>query len=164
MQAMLIQMNLSEDEIRELNYKRFHENHPMLQKRLHAVYLKASLSMSSKQIALIVDVRRNSVDNWIHMYGKEGLSGLMLPHYTARKSELTPYSEMIRERFSETTIQTVKEFAGKTESLTGIKRSLTQVRRFIKKSGFRHLQSGHIPCKADPQKQRQWKEKYWIWL
>jgi hypothetical protein len=40
MQRMLIQMNLSENEIRALNYKRFRENNPTLQKRLHAVYLK----------------------------------------------------------------------------------------------------------------------------
>jgi hypothetical protein len=32
---MLIQTDLSEDEIRALNYKRFRENNPILQIRLH---------------------------------------------------------------------------------------------------------------------------------
>ncbi|KAA6315875.1 hypothetical protein EZS27_033734, partial [termite gut metagenome] len=34
---MFIQMNLSEEEIRLLNYKRFREANPLIQKRLHAV-------------------------------------------------------------------------------------------------------------------------------
>jgi hypothetical protein len=44
---MLIQLNLSEEEIRVLNYKRFWESQPILQKRLHALYLK-SVIMSNE--------------------------------------------------------------------------------------------------------------------
>ncbi|KAA6305352.1 hypothetical protein EZS27_042996, partial [termite gut metagenome] len=58
--SMLIQMNLSEEEIRLLNYKRFREDNPLIQKRLHAVYLKSQMSLSNEYIGLIVDAHRNS--------------------------------------------------------------------------------------------------------
>jgi hypothetical protein len=32
------------------------------------------------------------------------------------------------------------------------------VRKFIRKIGFKYLQTGHIPAKTDPVKQREWKE------
>jgi hypothetical protein len=65
---MLIQMNLSEDEIRELNYKIFKENNPQIQKRLLAVYLKAFFFINNEFLAKVLYVHRNSVDTWIRIY------------------------------------------------------------------------------------------------
>jgi prenyltransferase beta subunit len=73
MPSMLIQMNLSEDEIRKLNYKRFRENKPILQKRLHAVYIKVTMSVSNEFISSLLDVHRNSVDHWIRSYMEKGM-------------------------------------------------------------------------------------------
>lgn len=42
------------------------------------------------------------------------------------------------------------------EELTGISRSPTQVRTFMKHHGLRCIKTGHIPAKADAQKQQQW--------
>jgi hypothetical protein len=42
--ACAIQMNMSGDGVRELNYKLFKENNPQIQKRMLAVYLKAFFS------------------------------------------------------------------------------------------------------------------------
>jgi transposase len=87
------------------------------------------------------------------------MEGLTALHYKPQKSELESYSANVRAHFSDGFIQTVKEFSHKLYELTGISRSLTQVRRFIRKAGFKWLQSGHVPAKADTEKQRQWKEK-----
>lgn len=47
---MLTELNMSEDEIQRLNYERFHYLCPKIQKRLHAVYLKATQKMSNEKI------------------------------------------------------------------------------------------------------------------
>jgi transposase len=154
---MLIQMNLSEDEIRELNYKRFREKSPQIQKRLHAVYLKAKLQMSNRHIALILDAHRNSVDTWIQAYMEKGISELTTTHYTPRRSELAGYAETIKSSLSELFIQSTKEISHRIFELTGLSRGLTQVRKFVKKLGFKYLQTGHIPAKADCVKQMEWK-------
>ncbi|MDR1402935.1 MAG: winged helix-turn-helix domain-containing protein [Tannerellaceae bacterium] len=87
------------------------------------------------------------------------MEGLTALHDKPRKSDLDSYTGKIKAHFSNSFIQTVREFSHKLQELTGISRSLTQVRHFIKKAGFRWLQSGHVPAKSDTGKQRQWKEK-----
>jgi transposase len=156
---MLIQMNLSEEEIRVLNYKRFKEENPIIQKRLHAVYLKSQMCLSNEYIGMILDAHRNSVDRWIQSYLNNGLSGLIQLNYISRKSELDCFEEMIKENISDDYIQTSAEFSHRIFMLTGISRGLTQVRKFIHKTGFKYLRCGHVPAKADPEKQREWKEK-----
>ncbi|MFH1004750.1 MAG: winged helix-turn-helix domain-containing protein, partial [Bacteroidota bacterium] len=42
------------------------------------------------------------------------------------------------------------------ESMTGINRSPSQVRAFMKRHGLRYIKTGHIPAKADTEKQQQW--------
>ena len=58
---MLTELHLREDEIRHLNYQRFHYPCPRVQKRLHAVYLKATQNkMSNSKIGELVDLHCNS--------------------------------------------------------------------------------------------------------
>ncbi len=45
------------------------------------------------------------------------------------------------------------------ELLTGIKRSPTQVRKFLKSMGMRCLKVGQIPSKADPERQAEYQKK-----
>ena len=106
---MLIQMNLSEEEIRAPGYKRFRALNPMIQKRLHAVYLKAKLGLSNAFIGEVPDARRNSVDTWIAGYREGGLKGLTTLNYRKRESELTCYGE----EFSEEMIPNVAAFSQK---------------------------------------------------
>jgi transposase len=110
---MLIQMNLSKDKIRELNYKIFEENHPQIQKRLLAVYLKEFISVSNEFLAKVLYDHRNSVDTWIRKYREQGLEELMPLHYKPQESELNAYVEKIKETYSSSLIRTVKEFARK---------------------------------------------------
>ncbi|KAA6335973.1 hypothetical protein EZS27_015835 [termite gut metagenome] len=117
------------------------------------------MPLSNEYIGLIVDAHRNSVDRWIHTCLKSGLSGLISLNYASRKSELESYKEMIKENTSEDYIQTIGEFSHRIFTLTGVSGGLTQVRKFIRKTGFNYLHSGHIPAKADSEKQREWKEK-----
>jgi transposase len=156
---MLIHLKLSEDEIRVLNYKRFRDSQPIIQKRCHAIYLKAKLHFSNKQIATILEVHRNSVDTWVHTYIDSGIQGLTSLNYVHRESELAQYRAQIKETLATEYIQTTAECSHRIFQLTGVKRGLTQVRRFLHKIGFKYLQTRHIPAKADPEKQREWKEK-----
>jgi hypothetical protein len=50
----------------------------------------------------------------------------------------------VKEHFSNSFIQSVKELSHKLHELAGISMGLTQVRYFIKKAGFKWLQSGHV--------------------
>lgn len=49
----MLLVNISAAEIQQLNYERFHYPCPIIQKRIHAVYLKATLGMSNATIGQI---------------------------------------------------------------------------------------------------------------
>ncbi len=54
---------------------------------------------------------------------------------------------------------TINEAISTIELLTGIKRSPTQVRKFLKSMGMRCLKVGQIPSKADPERQAEYQKK-----
>jgi len=54
---------------------------------------------------------------------------------------------------------TLKEATHRIEKLTGIKRSTTQVKKFLIKIGIKRRKVGQIPGKADPEIQEEYKKK-----
>ena len=149
-------INLSTSENDKLNYERYHNPCPIVQKRLHAVYLKGHLSKSDTEIAQIVDSNRNMVASWIGTYQSGGFEALCKVRYGTNKSELCKHSFSIMESFTEAPPINVAEALSRIEKLTGVKRGMTQVRMYMRTQGLRYRQMGHIPAKADVQKQQQW--------
>src|ERR1035437_9981226 len=150
---------LSISETDKLNYERYHYPCPIVQKRLHAVYLKAVLGKSDKEIARIVDTNRNMVALWIKTYQTGGFKALCKVEYGTNKSKLEMHSDSIIASFEKTPPRKITEAIFRIEKLTGIKRGMTQVRNFIKHNGFRYRKMGHVPAKADTQKQYKWVEE-----
>lgn len=149
-------INLSTSETEQLNYKRYRYPCPVVQKRMHAVYLKAVLCKSDTEISLIVDLHRNSVAHWVSAYQTGGFEALFKVGYGNNKSRLEEHSDSIVASFEQTPPKKIVEAMLRIGELTGIKRGLTQVRNFMKKHGFGYRKMGHVPAKADTQKQRDW--------
>jgi len=56
---------LGSEELARLNYERYHYPCPIVQKRLHSVYIKASSNLSNKEIWNIMGAHPNSLSKWI---------------------------------------------------------------------------------------------------
>ena len=67
-----LQFNISEAEIEKLNYERYAYPDPMVQKRIFAVYLKATLGWNNSIIGEIAGLHYNIVGNWIKAYKTKG--------------------------------------------------------------------------------------------
>ena len=152
----MLQLNLSEAEIQELNYERFHYPCPIVQKRLTAVFLAATVTATISTIGHMAGLHRHSVDYWVKVYQKEGFGSICKVHYGTNKSELENHAESIIHSFKKQPPMSAREAKSRIEDLTGIRRSPTQVRTFMKKHGLRYIKMGHIPAKADIEEQRQW--------
>lgn len=150
------QINLSEAEIQRLNYERFYYPCPFVQKRIHAVYLKASMDLSEVMIGKISGLHRHSVRRCIKSYQAGGFESLCQYNYGTNKSELENHSVSILKSFTERPPMSSREAKSRIEELTGISRSPSQVRAFMKRHGLRYIKTGHIPAKADTEKQQQW--------
>lgn len=152
----MLQINLSIAEILQLNYERYHYPCPIIQKRIHAVYMKATTKYSNTTIGQLTGFHRHAVSSWVHAYKQGGFEMLCHLNYGTNKSELENHTESILKSLTERPPMHTSEAKMRIEELTGISRSPSQVRTFMKRHGFRYIKTGHIPAKADVEKQQQW--------
>jgi len=149
----MLTLNFSQADILELNYERFHYPSPIVQKRMHVLYLKY-LGVGHQEIAGMMDVHPNSVTNFIKLFRTGGMNAIKELNYNGSKSELTNHSHTLEKEFERHPPLSSKEAGNKILSLTGIERCPTQIRAFMKRIGMRFLKLGHVPAKADPVKQK----------
>jgi len=152
----MLPLNLSKAEIQKLNYERFHYPCPIVQKRFTAVLLYATIDATLSTIGLMSGLHRHSVVHWAKVYENEGIESLYKVNYGTNKSQLNQHAESIISSFKAKPPMHAREAKSRIENLTGISRSPTQVRTFMKKHGLRYIKMGHIPAKADIEQQRQW--------
>ena len=151
----MLTLNLSKTEIQRLNYERFNHPSPIVQKRLHAVYFK-TMNYCHKEISILADVHPNSVTNFIKQFNEGGMERLIELNYVGPQSELDQHCKTIEKEFKNNPPLSSNEAGYTISILTGIKRSPTQIKSFMKRIGMKFLKMGHIPAKADPAKQKKY--------
>ena len=156
---MLTRLNISSEELEKLNYERYHYPCPIVQKRLHAIYIKAVTNMSNEQVAVVSGAHRNSVCEWIRIWETGGFAALLEINRVNNKSLLEDHAPNIIEQFKAQPPHNIAESIAKIKELTGIERSHTAVRSFMKRHGFRYLKTGHIPAKVNNTQQHDWVEQ-----
>jgi hypothetical protein len=77
------------------------------------------------------------------------------------ESNLKIHSTGIKKYFEENPPQSISEAAAKIETLTGIKRGETRVRKFLKDPGFRFRRVGTVPAKALTEGKKTNRETFW---
>jgi transposase len=152
---MLIK-DLGKADIKRLNHERYHYPCPIVQKRLHAIYYKATKGFSNKAVGELADLSRDSVGTWVNLYESFGIEALYRFNYGTNKSDLAKHSFSILDSFDKEPPMSSNEAESRIEGITGIRRSPTQIRKFMHNNGLRYLKAGHIPAKADTGKQREW--------
>lgn len=156
----MIRMTFGEEEVQRLRRERFEHPHPRVQQKMDVLLLK-SHGLAHQEITAIADISENTLREYLREYQSGGIEKLKELHFHGPQSVLQGYRETLEAYFRENPPATVKEAAAKIEQLTGIRRGLTQVRRFLKSMGLRRLKVGHIPAKADVEQQEQFKKKSW---
>jgi transposase len=152
----MLQVKISKAEIQRLNYERYYYPCPIVQKRIHAIYIKATTEMSNEMIGSLIGLNRDSVGDWIMRYQQSGFDALCQFNYGTNKSRLENYAGSILKSFAEQPPMSVNEAKSRIEAMTDIIRNPSQVRAFMKRHGLRYIKTGHIPSKANVEKQQQW--------
>lgn len=153
-----LNFTISKADLDKLNYERYSYPDPMVQKRFFAVYLKATLGWNNAAIGDVVGLHYNAVGNWIKVYKTSGFGALLTNNYGSKKSELENYAPSILESFQMQPPMTASDAAERIREMTGIDRSEQRVRCFMKRHNLKFIKCGHIPSKADNEKQHQWVE------
>ena len=156
----MLQLTFSEEEIKELDYQRYHHPHPRVQRKMEALLLKAK-GLPHHQIANCVGVCENTLRDYLRQYRDEGIEGLKRLEFYQPSSELSKHRESLESYFKEQPPASLPQAAAMIEQLTGIKRSAKQVGVFLKKLGIKRLKTYAVPAKMDTEVQEMFKKTNW---
>ena len=154
----MIQVDICQKDIEDFKYLRTHHPHPRIQQRIDVLWLKIN-GLQHNLIAQLAGVCENTVTEYLRIYKEGGIEKLKELNFYKPQSELVQYTSSIEQYFKEHPPASIKEAASKIEELTGIKRSETQVREFLKSIGIKRRKVGTIPAKADVEEQEKFKKE-----
>ena len=154
----MIRIDFTDEEIAALNFERYHYPDPRVQKKFEVLWLKCQ-GLSHETIAQFSGVCARQVQRYFNEYLEGGIERLKQNHYSGSPSELNQHTETLKDYFTKNPPSTVAQAQKAIEDLIGIRRSLTQVREFLKRLGLKRRKVGSAPGKADdPEKQREQRE------
>lgn len=149
----MIRNEYPEQDIEQLHYERFHHPDPQVQKRMEVVYLDA-LGYSRQETEKITRLSQKTIRRCLRLYQEGGLEALKQDKRYRPVSDLEPHREAIEAEFKAKPPRSINEAIERVEQMTGIRRSPTAMRHFLKRLGMKRLKVGHIPAKADVEEQK----------
>jgi transposase len=132
----MIRIEFSPEIVDKLDYERYHHPSPMVQKKMEVLYLK-SRGIPHKEICRICRISKTTLTTYLKQYLDGGLEGLKTLQYKGQPSALLEHKHTLEAYFKEHLPRTAAEAQVIIEQLTGIKRSPTQVRAFLKRIGMK---------------------------
>jgi len=153
----MMTVTVSETDMQRLQRERFEYPHPRVQRKMEAVYL-TGLGQSRHQVAQNLHVTEGTVRSYLRAYQDGGVDALCRFNPHPKSAELDAHTTTLRDEFETRPPHTVQEAIERIEELTGIRRSPTQVRAWLKKQGFARRKTGQIPAKVDPEAQQRFLE------
>ena len=151
----MIQIAFTDAEIAALEYERYRHPSPQVQKRMEVVYLK-SQAVPHTEIARLCRMSRQTVVTILHLYQQGGIERLKRFHFAGQPSALNQHQSTLEAHFRSHPPRTVAQAQAEIEHLTGIRRSPTQIRAFLKRIGMQVRKVGAMPGRAhDPVKQHE---------
>ena len=154
----MLKIEFSEQDLETIDKERFNHPIPRVQRRMEVLWLK-SQGIPHKQIAKLAGVCDSAVTKYLRLYQNGGLDEVKKTNFYQPKSELAKHSESIEQYFRDHPVSSIAEAVAKIEELTGIRRSKTQVRIFLRNLGMRFRKTGSVPSGADPKAQEAFKKK-----
>jgi len=132
---MTKQFEFSSETVEEINYQRYNHLVPLVQRRMDAIRLKAH-GMLHKEIAEIIGITENTLRDYFELYEQGGLEKLKEIHYYQPESELKEHIVSLERYFRDHPPATIKQAQHEVEVITGVVRSETQIREFLKKNSI----------------------------
>jgi len=141
---MTIQLEFTPEILEALNYERYHHPVPLVQRRMETLWLK-SHELPHELIARLVGISENTMREYYRLYQAGGIEKLKEFNFYRPESALNTHITSLEAYFREHPPATIKEAQSEIKELTGIERSETQVRVFLKKTPFAVPQSRDDP-------------------
>lgn len=130
---MTIQLELTQEILKEIHYHRYNHPAPLVQRRMEAIWLKGH-NLPHAQIAELVGVTENTIRDYFVLYQEGGIEKLKELNYYVPDSKLNAHVTSLEAHFRDNPPASIKEAQSEIETITGVMRSETQVAEFLKKN------------------------------
>ena len=117
---------------------------PRLRQRMLAVWL-LHCGVTREKAATILGVGRATVQRWVAAYRTGGLDGLRRWEVEGPESDLAGYRDLIRASLEKDPVCTTAQARDRIEELTGLRRGLSQTRKFLRGLGLKWQRVRAIP-------------------
>ena len=154
----MLQLEFSEADKGALTHERYHHPHPRVQQRMEALWLK-SQGLAHQRIATLCAISGNTLRAYLKLYQAGGMEALKQLNFYRPQRLLSEQCETIEAHLRAHPPHTINEAISVIEALTGIRRSPTQIRVFLKQLGLKCLKVGLLPAKGDPEEQETYQRK-----
>ena len=114
---------------------------------MEVVYLK-SQGLAHQELRRLCRISKSTLTTYLKSYQAGGIEGLKHLGYHGQPSALRAHEASLETEFRDHPPHTVVEASVKSKALTGIERSPTQVRAFLKRLGMRCRKVGGLPGHA----------------
>src|SRR5262245_28210545 len=144
-------ITFTDAEVRAVGHERYHHPDPHVRRRMEVLWLKHH-GESHTRIALLAGVSRSSVQRCLSAFLQGGLDQVRKLSYKGSSSRLDDHRASLEEHFRKHPPRSLKEAQHQIERRTGIRRGLTQVRRFLRRIGMspRKVAAIPVPPKSTP--------------
>lgn len=144
----MINLDFSAADIEALHYERYHHPHPQVQRKMEALYLKSEGLRHDKIRQLCQIKSRTTLVTYFRQYEEGGIEALKDLDYKGQSSQLNQHMASLKAYFEAAPPRTAAAAQAEIERLTGIKRSPTQIKAFLKRMGMNFRKVGYVPGKA----------------
>lgn len=137
-------------------FEEFDKNeHNRVRKKMLVVYLKA-LGFRHQDIEKTCRISRPTLAAYLKEYKEHGIKKLKEIKFYQPESLLMEHKEQIKKYFEDHPPTNSSEARKKIKELTGIERSPTQIRSFLKRIGMKIRKVGFVPGNSHtPEKQKE---------
>lgn len=154
----MIALTFTEQQRSELRHERYHHPHPRVQMKMEALLLK-SYGLPHHQIATCVGVSEPTLRRYFTAYRDGGIDALRQRSFYRPKSDLVAHYATLEAHFMHHPPANARQAAAAIEQLTGLKRSPTPIRTFLKYMGLKRVKTYAVPAKVDADTQEMFKKK-----
>jgi transposase len=120
------------EDLDAIRHERYQHPHPRVQQKMEVLWLK-SQGCTHDDIAHLAGVSRRTVQRYLDEFAKGGLTRIRRLPWKGKPNELAAHQASLEDSFLEHPPSSVRQAQAVIEQQTGVRRSLTQVRVFLKK-------------------------------
>lgn len=138
------QITLAEADVQVVAHERYHHPDPRVQRHMEILWL-CHHGFRHGRIATLAGCSRRTVQRILQAYRTGGLEAVRHQQAHGSPSDLDRHRPLLEELFAKHPPRSVKEARALIEQHTGIRRGLTQVRRFLHRLGLKPRKTAAIP-------------------